>query len=143
MNSIEQQKTYWLRRVSEPPLPPNLPWDKERPPVSSFFRGTVSANAFAETWAGVKRLTERLNATPHAALLAALKTLLFRYTGQTDIIVGTLLAPTGEPARRELAASRAQLEGRSTAEDFVLQVAASIREGRDHLGVPFGALLEM
>jgi len=143
MNAIEQQKTYWLSQFSEPPPPPNLPWDREPPPVSSFIRETVSTKIQAEIWAGIRHLAARAATTPQVALLAALKALLFRYTGQTDLIVGTVLRPDSGPARDELVALRTRFDSHSTAEDLVLRVAASVREAREHLGLPFPALLEM
>ena len=111
MNGIEQQKAYWLRQLSEPPPPPKLPWDKERPPVSSFVRETVSTKIHAETWRGIKNLAAQADATPQDVLLAALKTLLFRYTGQTDLIVGAFLAANSGSARNEIAALRTRLSG--------------------------------
>jgi len=71
MNRIERQKTYWLRQLSEPPPAPNLPWDKEPPPVSSFIRETVSTKVESEIWGRIKHLTMRLGAPPQAVLLAA------------------------------------------------------------------------
>src|SRR5690348_9667489 len=106
MNRIKEQSAYWLRQLSEPPPPPKLPWDKERPPVSSFVRETVSTKLHAETWRGIKNLAVQAGATPQIVLLAALKTLLFRYTGQTDLIVGALLTANSGPARNEIVALR-------------------------------------
>jgi len=142
MNGIEQQNTYWARQLSDPPPPPKLPWDKEPPPVSSFLRETVSTKIDAETWDRIKHLTMRVGASPQAVLLAALKTLLFRYTGQTDLIVGTLLSATSEPSRYKIAALRTRLDGHATAEGLTLQVAASLREAREHLDLPFRAIIE-
>src|SRR5882724_9048358 len=89
VNRIREQNAYWLRQLSEPPPPPKLPWDKERPPVSSFVRETLSTKLHPEVWRGVNYLAARVGTTPKVVLLAALKTLLFRYTGQTDLIIGS------------------------------------------------------
>src|SRR5579862_1718831 len=97
MNGIEEQKAYWLSEFSEPPPPPRLPWDKEIPPVSSYVRETFSTQIPPETWCGVKNLAKRAGTSPHAALLAALKLLLFRYTGQTDFIIGAVLDTASSP----------------------------------------------
>jgi natural product biosynthesis luciferase-like monooxygenase protein len=142
-NRIREQNAYWLRQLSEPPPPPKLPWDKERPPVSSFIRETVSTKIHAETWRGVKNLAARTDATPQIVLLAALKTLLFRYTGQTDLIVGALLAANSSLARNEIAALRTRLSGQSTALDLARQIATSVREAGEHLDLPFRAVMEM
>ena len=143
MNSIEQQRVYWLRQLAEPPLPATLPWDKERPPVCSFVRETASTKIPTEVWSGIKHLAAQTDATPQAALLAAFKTLLFRYTGQTDLILGTLLSTTSGPAGHELVALRTRLAGHIAAQNLVRQVAGSLREAREHLDLPFRAVLEL
>jgi natural product biosynthesis luciferase-like monooxygenase protein len=143
MNGIEQQKAYWLRQLSEPPPPPKLPWDKERPPVSSFVRETLSTKLRPEVWRGINQLATSADTTPDVVLLAALKTLLFRYTGQTDLIVGSILSTDSAPVHHEIAALRTQLLSQGSAQDLVLQVAGSVREARGCLDLPFRAVLEM
>src|SRR5580693_7846384 len=102
MNGIEQQKAYWLRQLLEAPPPPKLPWDKERPPVSSFIREAFSTKIEHEVWRGAQRLAASAATMPQVVLLAALKTLLFRYTGQTDLIVGSILSSKSVPVRHEM-----------------------------------------
>jgi natural product biosynthesis luciferase-like monooxygenase protein len=143
MNGIEKQKAYWLRQLSEPPPTLKLPWDKERPPVSSFIRETVSARIAAEVWGRVKRLVEQTGTTPLAALLAVLKALLFRYTGQTDLVLGTLISKTSAPARSELVALRTRLAGDRPLQDVLRQVDAALSEARDHLDLPIRAVTEL
>jgi natural product biosynthesis luciferase-like monooxygenase protein len=120
-----------------------LPWDKERPPVSSFVRETVSTQIGADAWLGIKHLAVWAGTTPQVALLAVLKTLMYRYTGQTDLIVGTLLNTNSGSSRRELVALRTRLAGEGTSQDLVLRVAASVREASEHLDLPFRAVLEL
>src|SRR5437764_14508155 len=108
MNGIDQDKAYWLRQLAELPPVPKLPWDKEPPPVSSFIRETVSVQILSVIWGWVKSLAERLGATPQAAVLAVFQTLLYRYTGQTDLITGAVLSP---PAGCEVVALRTRLTG--------------------------------
>jgi natural product biosynthesis luciferase-like monooxygenase protein len=143
MNEIEQQKAYWLRQLSEPSPPPKLPWDKERPPVSSFVRQTLSTKLHPEVWRGVNDLAACAGTTPKVVLLAALKTLLFRYTGQTDLIIGSILSTNSIPVHHELVALRTRLMSQGSAQDLVLQVAASVREASGCLGLPFHTVLDM
>jgi len=133
---------YWQRQFSQPPPLPQLPLDKERPPVSSFIRETISTNIPAEVWRSINKLAAQTGATPQVALLAALKALLFRYTGQRDIIIGTVLSAASNPLRHELAALRTRSVGTGTAQDLVFEIAASVREAREHLDLHFGALLD-
>ena len=143
MNAIHQHKAYWLEQLSELPPPPKLPWDKEQPPVSSFVRENVSTTIQAEVWSGTKRLAAQAGTTPQVVLLAALKTLLFRYTGQTDLIVGTVLSANSGTAHPEMVALRTRLTNHGAAQDLVLQIAASVRHASQHLELPFRTVLEL
>ncbi|HXI72603.1 MAG TPA: MupA/Atu3671 family FMN-dependent luciferase-like monooxygenase [Verrucomicrobiae bacterium] len=143
MNAIERQKTYWLSQLSEPPPPPRLPQDKDSPPVSSFLRETVSTTLAPEAWRGVTALAARAETTASAVLLAALNTLLLRYTGQTDFVIGTVLKADSAPQHRAIVALRTRLAGHQTAQDLVRQIAASLRAAATHADVPFGTVLEM
>jgi len=143
MNGIEEQKAYWLSECSEPPPPPRLPWDKEIPPVSSYVRETFSTQIPPEIWCGVKNLVGRAGTSPQAALLAALKLLLFRYTGQTDLIIGLVLGTASRPGRHELVPLRTRLAPDCSVFDLVNKVAASLNEARNHLDLPFGSVFEL
>ncbi len=143
MNAIEQPTAYWLRQLSDLPPPPNLPSDKERPPVSSFLRETVSTKLAQEVWNGAKGLAARADTTPHVVLLAALKTLLFRYTGQSDLLIGTVLSTNSVPAHHETVALRTRLLSHRTALDLVLEVATSVHDAAGHLHLPFRQVLQM
>ena len=97
---LEEQLKYWEHQLSgELPV---LSWPDDFPhPARRSFRGAI----FPTVWP--KQLAERLNAicqqesvTLFMVLLAGFASLLHRYTGQEDIIVGTL-SPAGRE-RREL-----------------------------------------
>jgi natural product biosynthesis luciferase-like monooxygenase protein len=143
MNAIEQQNAYWLNQLSEPPPPPRLPWDKERPPVSSFVREALSTKLPPQVWRDIKNLAARTGTPPQVVLLAACKTLLFRYTGQLDLIIGTNLCSNFDAAHQEIVALRTRLTGESTVQDLLLQVAACVREAGSHAGLPLSAVLKI
>jgi amino acid adenylation domain-containing protein len=89
---LEEQMSYWKERLkgSLPVL--QLPTDHARPPFQSF-RGARQSFVFPSHIAeGVNALSERANVTVFMVLLSAFKTLLHRYSGQNDILVGTPIA---------------------------------------------------
>jgi natural product biosynthesis luciferase-like monooxygenase protein len=143
MKTIEQQKAHWLKQLSEPPPFPKLPGDKERPPVSSFVRETTTAKFPPEAWRGIQDLAANADTTPQVVLLAALKALLFRYTGQTDLIVGLVLNPDFDSAQQRLVALRTRLAGHHTALDLVRQVTGAVREAGANGDLSFDAVLEL
>jgi non-ribosomal peptide synthetase component F len=79
---------YWTRQLD--PLPPaiELPFDYERPDPMSFHGSSIFFNIPRELTANLQALSRRQNVTLYMTLLAAFKTLLHRYSGQTDIVIG-------------------------------------------------------
>lgn len=86
------QLTYWKQQLQDAPPILNLPTDYPRPAQQSFqgARATIIIpQAIANA---LKSLSQQENVTPFMVILAAFKTLLYRYTGQTDLLVGTPVA---------------------------------------------------
>ncbi len=91
-DSRRRQIEYWKRRFEGAlPLLP-LPSDRPRPPLQSFRGGRVFLNLPPRLTGPIKDLSASCNATLFMTLMAAYQTLLFRYTGETDILVGTPMA---------------------------------------------------
>jgi surfactin family lipopeptide synthetase A len=92
--AFESQLAYWLDQLTAEP--PALQWPADRPrPASSTYRGAIHPFTIPN------HLLRRLNAmsrgesvTLFMSLLAGFSALLYRYTNQEDIVVGTL-APSG------------------------------------------------
>ena len=95
------QLDYWKRKLGGELPVLELPADRPRPL-------TQTSNGAQQTWkaprtllSALSALGEREGATLYMTLLAAFKVLLCRYTGQTDILVGSPIASR----------SRSELEG--------------------------------
>ncbi|HEX7137208.1 MAG TPA: amino acid adenylation domain-containing protein, partial [Vicinamibacterales bacterium] len=86
--STEASRDYW-RRVLTPPLPaPELPADRPRPPRRTF-RGAARQFALDATLSKtLHALARSRSATTFELLAAAVQTLLYRLTGERDVIVG-------------------------------------------------------
>jgi amino acid adenylation domain-containing protein len=101
-----------------------LPTDRPRPSVDTFAGTTEGRPLPVSLLASLQELSRREGTTLFVTLMAALQTLLYRYTGQTDLVVGTtsanrsrsVLAPmigflvTTVPIRGNLAADPAFTE---------------------------------
>jgi len=88
---LEKQLSYWKQQLSDLPTL-TLPASRPRPAVQSF-RGARQSLALSKTLSdGLKALSRNNGVTLFMTLLAAFKTLVHRYTGQNDIIVGTDIA---------------------------------------------------
>jgi amino acid adenylation domain-containing protein len=81
---------YWREKLSGDLPSLDLPADYPRPAVQSF-RGAIQTLHLSKRLSEqLKALSKRENSTLFITLLAAFKTLLHRYTGQDDIVIGTL-----------------------------------------------------
>ncbi|MBO0800030.1 MAG: non-ribosomal peptide synthetase, partial [Blastocatellia bacterium] len=90
--TLETQLSYWKLRLCGAPTSLALPADRPRPEVQTF-RGAHQPLSLPETLSeSLRDLSRRKGVTLFMTLLAAFKTLLYRYTGQEDIIVGAPIA---------------------------------------------------
>jgi acyl carrier protein len=89
--ALERQLGYWRKQLAGlEPL--ELPLDYPRPAVAGYRGANLSFELSQELTESLKALSRREGVTLFMTLLAAFKTLLYKYTAQEDIIVGTAVA---------------------------------------------------
>jgi acyl transferase domain-containing protein len=91
---IKEQEKYWLNVYSDSGEIPrlNMPTDFPRPEKLRFEGGRFYFKLGTEDTQKFKELGSHAGATLFATLLSVLNVLLFKYTGQNDIIVGGSIA---------------------------------------------------
>ncbi|HEX8145224.1 MAG TPA: condensation domain-containing protein [Pyrinomonadaceae bacterium] len=91
-DALKSQLSYWQRQLggSLPVL--DLPTDRPRPAIQTFRGATQTFTLPLSLSGDLKALGLDQRVTLFMLLLAALQTLLYRYTGQTDISVGSSIA---------------------------------------------------
>jgi amino acid adenylation domain-containing protein len=89
---MEGEVAYWRKQLEGAPPLLELPTDRPRPAVQTFRGGREGFEIGAEAREGLRRVGRREEATLFMVLLAAFKALLWRYTGQEDLLVGTPVA---------------------------------------------------
>jgi amino acid adenylation domain-containing protein len=89
---LETQLRYWKKQLAGALAVTELPADRQRPAVQTH-RGSMQSFALPATLSeAIKALSRREGVTLFMTLLAAFQTLLHRYTGQDDIVVGTAVS---------------------------------------------------
>ncbi|HWO41818.1 MAG TPA: amino acid adenylation domain-containing protein [Candidatus Eisenbacteria bacterium] len=88
---LEREISYWKKQLAGI-APLELPTDRPRPPVKSYAGAIQSAMLQAALVRQLTALGRAEGATLFMVLLAAFQTLLYRYTGQHDITVGSPIA---------------------------------------------------
>ncbi|WP_164003015.1 non-ribosomal peptide synthetase, partial [Pyxidicoccus caerfyrddinensis] len=90
--TLEAQFSYWRQQLAGAPQVLELPTDRPRPAVQSY-RGAILSRLMPKTLArALQSLCQREGVTSFMALLAGFQSLLSRYSGQTDVVVGTDIA---------------------------------------------------
>ncbi len=140
---------YWRQKLAGELPVLNLQTDYPRPPVWSYKGASQDVEIPADLTAALRHLARTEQTTLYTILLAAFQILLYRYTGQEDILVGT---PTAGRSRPEFArlvgyfaspvVMRADLSGNPSFRTFLQQVRQTVAEALDHQDYPFPLLVE-
>ncbi|NMG08551.1 non-ribosomal peptide synthetase [Brasilonema sp. UFV-L1] len=140
---------YWRKQLAGELPVLNLPTDRPRPLVQTYTGASQSFRLNAEITQRLKTLSHAHGATLYMTMLAAFQVLLYRYTGQEDLLVGS---PTTGRSRADLAGVvgyfvnpvvlRADLSGNPTFEAFLSQVRSTVLDAFAHQDYPFARLVE-
>src|SRR5262249_49797371 len=95
---LETQLSYWRRRLAGAPGL-ELQTDRPRPAVQTYSGQTYSFALPKAALDSLKQFGNDEGATLFMTLLAAFQSLLFRYTGQEDFVVGS---PVSNRSRAEM-----------------------------------------
>ncbi len=94
--------SYWRDRLDGAPSTLDLPTDHPRPAEETFRGADVEVEIDAPLATRIRAAGRRFGATTFMTALAAWKALLARYTGRTDLVVGTATANRGSRELEEL-----------------------------------------
>jgi amino acid adenylation domain-containing protein len=94
---LASQLDYWKHKLDGAPLVLELPTDRPRPRVQIFRGGMHTFSLPLSLVTRLRELCEAEHVTLFMALLAGFKAMLHRYTGQTDLVVGTPVANRVRP----------------------------------------------
>jgi len=145
---LEAQRAYWTRQLRDLPQL-NFPADRPRPLEPSHQGETLGGTLDAGLGTALRELARHAGVSLFTLLLAGFQVLLYRYTGQDDLVLGSAFAGRTraelEPLigffvnmlvlRGDLSGNPAFLDVMDRARDVVLNAAA-------HQEMPFGRLVE-
>ncbi|MBZ5490381.1 MAG: non-ribosomal peptide synthase/polyketide synthase [Acidobacteriia bacterium] len=146
---LEKQTAYWKAQLAGVE-PLNLPTDRPHPAKPVFTGGSEVAILAQSVTAEVRSFSRRQAVTLFMTLLAAFKILLRRYSGQTDIAVGSPIANRAVPETEPLIGffvNTLVLRSASAADSSVAELLQQVREvslqAYAHQDVPFERLVEI
>ncbi|MHA4842638.1 non-ribosomal peptide synthetase [Flavitalea antarctica] len=146
---LEKKLNYWKTKLNGVTAL-QLPTDYPRPPVWRAHGGSKAFSLEPELSEQLKALSQHQGTTLFMTLLSALNVLLFRYTHQQDICVGTPIANRTRKEVEELIgffvntlALRSELNGDTLFTELLQQVRATTLEAYNHQDVPFEKVVEV
>ncbi|MBO3462193.1 non-ribosomal peptide synthetase [Aetokthonos hydrillicola Thurmond2011] len=146
---LQTQINYWKQQLAAAPQLLELPTDHPRPSVQTFRGSTEYFQLDHDLTQKLKTLSQQSGVSLFMTLLAAFATLLSRYSGQEDIIVGSPIANRQHSELESLIGLfvntlvlRTQLQGNPTFLELLERVKEMTLGAYAHQDLPFERLVE-
>ncbi len=142
-------EAYWLSRFQgELPIL-HLPSFKKRPKLKTYKGAAITQTFTPSCWAGLKQLAKENDTTLFTVLMAGINALLYRYTQQNDIIIGTPVAGRAHPDLEDqiglylnTLAIRTIVDGHDSFKMLLAQQKQLLLAAYEHQSYPFGELVQ-
>ncbi|HET8842786.1 MAG TPA: amino acid adenylation domain-containing protein, partial [Ktedonobacteraceae bacterium] len=99
---LEKQLVYWRDQLASAPPVLELPLDHPRPATFTRRGATHIFDVPGELTEALKAFSQREGVTLYTTLVAAFLTLLYRHSGQEDLVLGTAIAERQLPEVQEM-----------------------------------------
>ncbi|MEO5648085.1 MAG: condensation domain-containing protein, partial [Chitinophagaceae bacterium] len=146
---METKLDYWKNKLSGVPVL-DLPTDHTRPKVQSSNGAVYEFNIDKEIFAGLHGLSREYGTTLFMTMLTAFKVLLYKYTNQQDICVGTPVAGRKQNEVENLIgffvntiALRNEIIGDATFVNLLQDVRKTTLEAFEFQDLPFEKVVEV
>ncbi|MFP5260275.1 MAG: condensation domain-containing protein, partial [Blastocatellia bacterium] len=140
----EELWAYWREQLSGKLPVLDLPTDHPRPPVQTYASSSESLKLSPELTEKLKALGRDRGATLYMILLAAYQVLLYRHTGQEEVLIGSPTTGRGHAQLEGLAGYfvnpiviRTSLSGSQTFQSLLAQVRQTVLGAFEHQDYPF------
>ncbi|MEA5624786.1 non-ribosomal peptide synthetase, partial [Nostoc sp. UHCC 0251] len=146
---LQSQLSYWQQQLKDAPTFLPLPTDRPRPAVQSFAGEYLEFALSEELTTKLTKLSQQQGVTLFMTLLASFSTLLYRYTGQSDILVGSPIANRDRIEIEGLIGFfvntlvlRTDISGNPSFDDLLLRIRSMAMDAYAHQDLPFEMLVE-
>ena len=146
--ALERQLDYWRGQLAGAPAALELPTDYARPASASHEGALLGLQLGSELAHKLTLLARSEGATLYMVLLAAFQTLLWRWSGQSDVVVGSPIAGRTDWRTEGLIgffvntlALRSQLSRSASFRDLLAQVRERMLQAQAHQDLPFEKLV--
>ncbi|MDZ7963729.1 MAG: amino acid adenylation domain-containing protein [Nostoc sp. DedSLP03] len=145
---LQNQLNYWQKQLAGAPALLELTTDYPRPAVQTFRGASQSLHLSKTLTEGIKTLSHQEGVTLFVTLFATFTCLLYYYTGQEDIVVGTAVANRNRTEVEQLIGFfvnqlvlRTDLSGNPTFAELLGRVREVALGAYAHQDLPFETLV--
>lgn len=143
------QLAYWKQQLMGAPTTLDLPTDRSYATVSTY-RGAIHEFVFSKHLTqALKALHRQEGVTLYRVLVAAFQTLLYRYTSQEDIVIGSPVAGRVKAEMKQVfgpfintVAIRTDLSNNPTFRELLVRVNTVVTSALAHQEIPFEYLVK-
>ncbi|MDQ1354513.1 MAG: Amino acid adenylation protein, partial [Acidobacteriota bacterium] len=139
---------YWKRKMKGKLLPLQLPLDKPRSPIHIFHDGYRQFILNGDLYAKVEKFCNQFQTHKFPVLLAIFKLLLYRHTGQEEILVGMCEENRDQPGLDHMVGPianllplRSFLDEKSDFLTFLEDIKKTVKDAQKHKDIPFDKLV--
>jgi amino acid adenylation domain-containing protein/non-ribosomal peptide synthase protein (TIGR01720 family) len=147
--ALEEQLGWWREQLAGAQTGLELPTDRPRPALVTHRGGVATRRLPRALSDSLRAFHRREGVTPFMTYLAALQALLYRYSGQEDLTVGSPVSGRGRPELESLIGFfvntlvlRARLSPRTTFRELLAQARERVLGAFSHQELPFEQLVE-
>lgn len=147
--NLTRLKDYWERYFEGSLSLLELPYDKKRPKTPAFHGDVVDFELNNSLTASIKKLTQDHHTTLFSGLLTMVKLLLYRYSGQNDIVVGVPMAGRDRKVLENqigfyinTTALRTRFTQNESIASLLENTGSNLAEVQQHSLYPFNLLIE-
>jgi amino acid adenylation domain-containing protein len=147
--TLQNTLAYWRARLAGAPTTLDLPTDYPRPAMQSFRGDSVRFTLGSDIVSRLRALSRDCDASLFMTFLTAFATVLSRWSGQQDMLVGTPIANRTQPELRGVfgfiantLVLRVDLSGNPTFAELLARVRESLLQDYAHQDLPFEKLVD-
>ncbi|MGB3637515.1 MAG: amino acid adenylation domain-containing protein, partial [Rivularia sp. (in: cyanobacteria)] len=147
---LSTQLDYWKKQLSGAPDLLQLPTDFPRPTVQTYQGCGISFSLNTDLTSKLRTLSRESGTTLFMTLYAAFSTLLYRYSGQSDILIGSPIANRNRSEIEGLIGFfvntlvlRTSFEDNPSFKELLAQIRETTLKAYEHQDVPFEQVVEV
>ncbi|WP_444997367.1 amino acid adenylation domain-containing protein [Aliikangiella sp. IMCC44359] len=148
-DTLDELMDYWKKQLADMPNVSSFPLDKKRPAKQSFKGNSYSHLISQPIVQKLQKLSASNDATLFMTMQAIFSILMSRYSGQSDIVLGTSIANRPQSELAPLIGFfvnalllRCDLSKDISFLDYLVQTKNMTLDAYDHQSVPFEMLVE-